>query len=505
MEAPMAKAPEVPSASPGDPREVNDCRWRAIATAAIIFAALSISCAVTSQGFLEADACTHYQYARFALSEPHYLVNVWGRPFVTALYSIPAVLVGRIGVRLSSLAFALLIALVAFEIAKNLRYRWPALAFVFTLAQPLLFLHSFSELTELPFALLLAGAFGAYVNRQWFVMALLAGLLPTARPEGFGFLLLAAIALAMHRKLWVALLPLPLLVWCYAGWRVYGSPIYSDTRFPHALHWLLWLRHNWPYSQRSTYESGYLLHFIALLPVVVSPFLLPFFGIGTAVSVRLRGFFTDHRARCQTLIAALPLIVLAVHSLLYWLGRMASNGEARYMLVVAPFWALLAARGWEWTFTRLDWRHPMRWSAAAALLPVAVNWIYPVLPLNLTHDGRRAQAVAHWYGSTTISVHYPRILASNPEIAYFMGVSHTDRAWVADWRKEVVDRAPPGTVMVWDPTYGLHNASADRVITLDEIQAAGWVEHPELAEPINDVDGDGDWRVFLSPRTISGR
>ena len=70
-------------------------QWVPIAVATAVFAALSILCAVTSPGFLEADACTHYQYARFALGEPHYLVNVWGRPFVTALYTIPATLWGR--------------------------------------------------------------------------------------------------------------------------------------------------------------------------------------------------------------------------------------------------------------------------------------------------------------------------------------------------------------------------------------------------------------------------
>ena len=58
--------------------------WPAIVIGGAIFASLSLLCAITSQGFLEADACTHYQYSRFAFAEPHYFVNVWGRPFVTA-------------------------------------------------------------------------------------------------------------------------------------------------------------------------------------------------------------------------------------------------------------------------------------------------------------------------------------------------------------------------------------------------------------------------------------
>src|SRR5215213_7211328 len=94
----------------GEGEKTPQRSWRAMLIASVIFAALSITCAVTSQGFLEADACTHYQYARFALGETHYLVNVWGRPFVTALYAVPAVLGGRMGVRVTSLCCALVIA-----------------------------------------------------------------------------------------------------------------------------------------------------------------------------------------------------------------------------------------------------------------------------------------------------------------------------------------------------------------------------------------------------------
>ena len=107
--------------------------WIPIVVATTIFSALSIWAARASDGFLEADACTHYMYARFALSEVHYFVNVWGRPFVTARL-LPAAIGGRAAVRMTTLVVALAIAFIAYRIAKNQKYRWPALAFVFTLA-----------------------------------------------------------------------------------------------------------------------------------------------------------------------------------------------------------------------------------------------------------------------------------------------------------------------------------------------------------------------------------
>jgi len=511
--------------------------WPPILIATLIFAGLSLWMAAASPGFLEADACTHYQYARFALGETHYLVNVWGRPFVTALYAIPATLLGRMGVRVTSLACAVLIATIAWRIARDLKFRRPALAFVFTLAQPLVFLHSFSELTELPFALLLAMAFWAYVRREWGVMTIFVALAPTARPEGFGFLLIAALALIVHRRWWwIVLLPVPLLIWTYAGWVIYGRPEYPGV----GVHWswLFWLKHEWPYAQKSTYASGPLLHFVALLPAVASPLIFPFVLIGAWMSVHearrhvgtkarsgeegiedgseltqsslpspsLRAFVpTCLRASSQLLIVAIPLFILTAHSLLFWLGRMASSGEIRYLLIVAPFWGLLAASGWEWTFERFHWRRPYVWAGAAALLPILVNIHYPVLPLHLTADGMKARSIADWYRHGQVSTDYPRILSSNPEVAYFMGVSHTDAGWVRDWSKQTIAKAQPGTVLVWDPVYGTHNADAERVVTLEEIRAAGWVERPELAEPINEIGDSDDWHVFLSPISIFGR
>jgi len=279
---------------------------------------------------------------------------VWGRPLFTALYALPAAYGGLIGAHVLSLALAVGCALVAQSIARGQGYRWPVLALVFTLAQPLVFLHSFSELTELPFALLLGAAFLAYQRRRWLILAILTGLGPLARPEGFGFLLLAAVALVAHRRSWwLLVLPIPLLLWNHAGWVISGS------QGP----WWGWLPGNWPYSKQSLYESGHVLHFVALLPAVTSPLVFPATLLGVWRS------FVDatpdvHLARCQRLIAIIPLLILVGHSLLYATGKLASSGELRYMLVVAPFWGLLSARGWEWVFARFNRRRTVTWAGA---------------------------------------------------------------------------------------------------------------------------------------------
>src|SRR5687767_108535 len=102
-------------------------RWLPVILAITIFSALSLAAAFTSRGFLEADACTHYLYARFAWEEWHYFTNVWGRPFVTTIYSFGALAFGLAGVRVTSLLLAIGMALVTMRIARNQGYRLPVL------------------------------------------------------------------------------------------------------------------------------------------------------------------------------------------------------------------------------------------------------------------------------------------------------------------------------------------------------------------------------------------
>src|SRR5205085_9632724 len=103
-------------------------------------------------------------------------------------------------------------------------------------AQPVFFLHSFSELTEIPFALVLMLGFLAYQRRQWLAMAVLISLLPLGRPEGFGFILMAAVALLAHRRArYLIVLPLPFLAWNFFG--------YLLTDAPPGLHWSKWILH----------------------------------------------------------------------------------------------------------------------------------------------------------------------------------------------------------------------------------------------------------------------
>jgi hypothetical protein len=484
--------------------------------AGILFAALSVGAGAASSGFIEADACTHYLFSRFCLKEHHLLTNVWGRPFCTLIYAVPAVVGGRIGVRIFSAIIALAVGWICHVIARRQGYRHPALAMIFLLGQPMVFLHSFSELTELPFVLLLAIALWAYQGRRFALMAVVVGLMPTARPEGFGFIAMAAVALLLHgRWFWTPLLVLPLAAWSWIGWWQFGMN--PQQR------WWQWLPSQWPYAGESLYGRGYLLHFVGFLPGIVGPFFFPAVLVGWWLTLRWEGlmrFFTDHRYRVEFVVAVVPVFIVAVHSYLRWRGKMASSGEFRYMMVAAPMWALLAARGWEFVFDHFRWRPVYRAAGVACLAAALGNQLWQIVPFQLGKEGMRSEEVTAWIESQRdLRQRYPKLVATPRDIYYFMDLSPTDLGRTVPWHVDTVKRARDdgrlrGVMLVWDPIYGLYNSDAARSVSAAEIEEAGWVpvkifdrqpgpppDDSHLTKVARKIHNDDlkAWVVFLSP------
>lgn len=497
------------TAMPAPERRVPAERGMVLAAIAV-FAALSVICAALSDGFVAADACTHFLYAKYAFSDPVNLVDVWARPFVTALFAAPAHFGGRMGVRVTSLLVAIGCAVVAWRIAAGQGLKRPGLALLFTLGQPLFFVYSFGEMTELPFALLLGAAFWAYQDRRWFWAALLAGLTPAARPEGFAFVLLAAVGLIRNRR-WgeLLLVPLPLLGWDLAGWMLTGR----------AGPWWRWLADAWPWSAKGLYGRGNILTYVAVLPVIVSPLVLPAMFVGIWRSLRGTGWMRSrsmpneqcdagaatHLKTCRFLTAAIPMFVLVSHSLLRWLGKLGSFGEPRYLLVVAPFWGVLSAAGWEWIFSRMKWKRPMRWAAMAVLVPVVVNVVHPAVPIHLDREWQIARRFADWYRQSELRTRYPNVIASHPGIFYFLDRDPTGVARTGGFTRGNIRAIPPGTIAVWDPTFGDRNANTDNAVTPEALNQAGWIEQPAIEKVLNGRPGNDvsqvvtvRWRVFVS-------
>lgn len=454
--------------------------------ATIVYAILSTAMSFASNAFLEADGVTHYLYARFAFDVPAYFVDVWARPVRMLVHAVPAHLFGLHGVRAASLLCAIACAWLTYALARQLKWSRPALAGFFVLAQPLFFLHSFSELTEVPFALLAAAAFLLMLRRSWPAFALVCGTMPASRPEGLCFVLLAIVMLTLHRRYrWLPLVVLPLLVWNTLGWWLYGSE--SGP-------WQRWLIDHVPYSNHSLYPSGRITRFMEVLPTVVSPLVLPAIFIGTV------GLFTRRSDDESTtplltwrlpdawLIALIPWGILAFHSVLYATGRMSSSGEPRYLLAATPFWALLAARGWTMMADRFRWRSPERWAAVIALVPIAANCGWRVIPLREQPDARLAHEIIAWYHASPLSKSHPHLYATNPLVLFAADTLPQDSS------RTMIARCPPGSIFIYDSLYASFNADARMRVAPQAFLDAGWKPVPtEFGLP------NQTWIVFVTP------
>ncbi len=439
-----------------------------------LFAGCWAIAVATADGFLEDDAWTHYLYSRFAFAKPAYLLDVWGRPMCTGLYALAAPWAGMMGCRAISLLLLLACVVLTMRTAKALRIDERVSA-IFLLGQPMLFLHSLSVMTELPFAVLLIAAFLCFLRGHWWAMALLVGLLPLTRPEGFGFVLLGVLVLVIYRQfLWLPLLILPITAWSWLGWWMWGaSPDHA---------WWQWLPMHWPYSAASTYGHGWLLQFVGLMPVLIGPSVV--FVILALARYAGRGLgegsssiFEQPFAReaessllpspevpgegvSRLLLVVIPLLMLVAHSLLWWLGKMASYGEIRYLLIVSPFWAILAAAGWQSASIK-----PSPTLIAAIGLLVAVG--FRVTTLRSSAEGRIAHQVTIWY--ETVKPEYPRVIASHPAVYV-----HLDRP-PGEWNVDALSSPADHSVVLWDPKCGPFNADNRLVTNVAGLESIGWI------------------------------
>jgi hypothetical protein len=251
----------------------------------------------------------------------------------------------------------------------------------------------------------------------------------------------------------------------------------------------MWLRDNWPYAAQSVYDRKSPFFFVACLPAVTSPLIFPatVVGIGRCL-----------KDRSRAVVAGIPLLVLVVHSFLTATGKMASSGEVCYMLVAAPFWGVLAAEGWEWLAAHLELRHAWRWLAVATLFPVLLNnrlgigpvrFGYQILPLRVDAKMQAAKEVAELVGRGALRKKYPKLMASHTAIYYFLDESMSGPN-AREWCKEGVDTAPPGTLLIWEQESAMFNADVKRVVPIEEVRAAGWVEG-SVGAPVG-------WYVFHS-------
>jgi hypothetical protein len=293
-----------------------------------------------------ADTFTHYKMSHYSWIHHELLLNQWGKPVFTVLFS-PIAQLGLKAVIWTNLLLIFFEAYLVLKIVNQLQLKRSWLAPLFFLTCPVVFDNAVSALTEIICALFLILFIHWSLKGKFILGALVLSFMPFARSEGFVILGVAAMFFFFTKR------------WKYIPLLVFGSVVmntigYWYTGFP------LWIFEDNPYvhTEITSYGSGSFFHFFI--------WSIPVFGIGflfllkstwnSALGIQNRITFdwkktskTEGPIEFALKHQVLFWIVLGsfwgyfmAHTILRWQGMWASLGLLRVMFVIAAPMVLLA-------------------------------------------------------------------------------------------------------------------------------------------------------------------
>lgn len=310
--------------------DISERRLMYALIAVILFIDLVIL--VLSNGYSGGSySVMHYQFARWAFTNPENLLNSWANPLFT-LVAAPFALLGFKSLQLMNIILGILAGYFAYRVAKELNMKSPLLALVICSFTPVFMITFFGGTTEIMFAFVaILGTF-LLIKERFLAGAIVISLLPLIRLDGLILLPVYAIYFIRRRKLQF----LPLLLSATVFYSLIGMLFGRN---------LLWLFEWVKIWSDSIYGHGSFFQFILRSP--------GFFGIPNEiffVTGLVAGLWLYIRERKEYskefVLVVLPFVIyFLAHSFAWWQGIGNSQGLSRYMAAIVPFMAVMATRG----------------------------------------------------------------------------------------------------------------------------------------------------------------
>lgn len=407
---------------------------------------------IVSPGFNGgADSITHYQISKFSWDHHYLLMDQWGKPLFTILFSPFA----QLGFKVVNVVNILLIfwgAYLAVKIAQNINLKRPLWVGYIVLLTPIVLGNAISGLTE-PICSLFLIAFLYYATKErWYLAAFLLGFMPFARSEGFVMVALALIFFSLTKR-WKAI---PFLL--------IGTLIFNSLGF-----WVtgktLWIFDNNPYINTGikVYGSGSFFHFfIMAVPVFGLPFLLLFYYTTTQLhklkdTFSLSQWSNNDQIEFWLILASFWGYFLA-HTVLWWQGMWASLGLVRVLFVVAVPLAIIAVKGWEHLEVRFSFwtnkRNQVIFLSSVAIAPFIIRLFpfqeiqaFPKLGTEEKVNRKLYDELQARYDMTTRKTY-----TAHPYINLLLDIDPFDT--ITNDRLHNWHKAQKGDLVVWDGHFG---------------------------------------------------
>ncbi|MBR9859688.1 hypothetical protein GYB22_02865 [bacterium] len=402
------------------------------------------------------DSYNHYLISKYSWQHPKLLLDNWGKPIYSLLYS-PLAQIGLKGLVALNILCLVGSALLSYRTALNLGIKYAFIVFVMVLLCPIFLDNVISGLTEPLSAFLLSLVLFLLSKKSNIAAAVVAGFLPYARSEGFVILALIIFYQIVIQKQYKSLLFLLAgsVFFNILGWIIEGEP--------------LWIFSSNPYlkvgfdASNNLYGSGPWYHYLRWSHIIFGYVGSLLLGIGAVFTV-LRYFkFPKDFQKQQLFYLILGILAgyYAAHSVLWWQGWMGSAGLIRVILVVAPCAAILAGLGLEILLQKSS-----KIITNLILLAVLGNFIYAPIkyysykyPLDISSEQKLYTEMYTWlnqqdYEDRPWAYMYP----------YLSIIADRD-PWNRDEHEELWKTSLPyykkGTILIWDGHFGPNEAGIE--------------------------------------------
>lgn len=398
-----------------------------------------------------ADSITHYQISKYSWLHDYLLIDQWGKPIFTILFS-PIAQFGFQAMNLANIALIFWGAWLSYLIARNLNLQkahWVPFIVLFT---PIVAGNSVSGLTEPICAIFLILFLYFATKEQWILGSILVGFMPFARSEGFVILTLIIVFFGMTRR------------WKYIPFLLIGTLIFNTIGYV-ITDKPLWILDNNPYINTAinVYGSGSFFHFFQLaLPIFGIPFLFVLIQTITQFGY-FKNILSSYKWSIQDqlwfwIITGSFWGYFLAHTVLWWQGMWASLGLIRVMFVIAVPMALMAVKGWE--FLASKWPSLNNKIATSVFLVLVFSGpfvmrmyefqeIQILAPLGVEEQVNKKLDLAL---RQKYDMKKHKTFTGHPYLTLLLDVDPYDikiNDRLREWKK-----AQPGDLVIWDGHYG---------------------------------------------------
>ena len=296
----------------------------------LFIAAISYVFSFYYTSFYQGEEGAQYMNALAFWHDKNSILGNWPKTGWKIIYA-PIVLLGKQGVLIANCLFSAFTGFMAYKLAGKIIEKKTALPFIFLISQTLWFILAFKFYSEIPTAFFLTLALYLFYSEKYIGFALSASFVLLLRQE-FVFIFPYFAYILFKRKQWISFVALgffPLLynIW---GWQVTGDILYALNE-----------SRKYAESIKNSYPRQGFDHYLIMGSVIYNMIVLSLVvtylaqivtrqikKIEYAIIIPTLGFILVH---CLFNLQAFPILT-------------STGGNLRYLLVVSPLMAVLAAK-----------------------------------------------------------------------------------------------------------------------------------------------------------------